>query len=57
MVTETPARAGRSSAGRIVPLFRPYRLQVAAVIVLIVGKHSGPLASGERVGLITFRFW
>ena len=36
MVTETPARAGRSSAGRIVPLFRPYRLQVAAVIVLIV---------------------
>ena len=36
MVTKTPARAGRSSAGRIVPLFRPYRLQVAAVIVLIV---------------------
>ena len=36
MVTETPARAGRSSAGRIVPLFRPYRPQVAAVIVLIV---------------------
>ena len=36
MVTETPARADRSSAGRIVPLFRPYRLQVAAVIVLIV---------------------
>ena len=36
MVTETPARGDRSSAGRIVPLFRPYRLQVAAVIVLIV---------------------
>lgn len=36
MVTETPARADRGSAGRIVPLFRPYRLQVAAVIVLIV---------------------
>src|SRR5260370_31566167 len=36
MVTKAPARAGRSSAGRIVPLFRPYRLRVAAVIVLIV---------------------
>jgi len=36
MVTKTPARVGRSSAGRIVPLFRPYRLRVAAVIVLIV---------------------
>jgi ATP-binding cassette subfamily B protein len=36
MVTKTPAGADRSSAGRIVPLFRPYRLQVAAVIVLIV---------------------
>src|SRR4029077_12846871 len=36
MGTKTPARAGRSSAGRIVPLFRPYRLRVAAVIVLIV---------------------
>jgi ATP-binding cassette subfamily B protein len=36
MVTKTPARAGRGSAGRIVPLFRPYRLQVAAVILLIV---------------------
>jgi ATP-binding cassette, subfamily B, bacterial len=41
MVTKTPARAGRSSAdrssaGRIVPLFRPYRVQVSAVIVLIV---------------------
>src|SRR6201990_702595 len=36
MVTKTPTRAGRSSAGRIVPLFRPYRLRVAAVIVLIV---------------------
>src|SRR6201991_1470921 len=36
MVTESPARAGRSSVGRIVPLFRPYRFQVTAVIVLIV---------------------
>jgi ATP-binding cassette subfamily B protein len=41
MVTKTPARAGggrtgRSSTGRIVPLFRPYRLQVSLVIVLIV---------------------
>ena len=36
MVTETLARADRGSARRIVPLFRPYRLQVAAVIVLIV---------------------
>jgi ATP-binding cassette, subfamily B, bacterial len=37
MVTKSPARADRgSAAGRIVPLFRPYRLQVAAVIVLIV---------------------
>ena len=36
MVTKTPARGDRNSAGRIVPLFRPYRLQVAAVIVLIV---------------------
>src|SRR6202046_3756229 len=41
MVTKTPARAGRgrtgrSSTGQIVPLFRPYRLQVSGVIVLIV---------------------
>src|ERR1700730_7550312 len=37
MVTQTPARADRgSAAGRRVPLFSPYRLQVAAVIVLIV---------------------
>ena len=41
MVTKTPAQAGRKSAGRgsagrIVPLFRPYRAQVAFVIVLIV---------------------
>jgi hypothetical protein len=40
MVTKAAARAdrsstGHSSTGRIVPLFRPYRLQVAAVIVLI----------------------
>src|ERR1700761_2370457 len=36
MVTKTTARADRGSAGRIVPLFRPYRLQVTTVIVLIV---------------------
>src|SRR3984957_9752095 len=36
MVAKTPARTGRSSTGRIVALFRPYRLQVAGVIVLIV---------------------
>src|SRR3984885_11713090 len=41
VVTKTPARAGRgrtgrSSTGRIVSLFRPYRLQVSLVIVLIV---------------------
>jgi hypothetical protein len=36
MVTQTPARAGRNTARRIVPLFRPYRRQVAAVIGLIV---------------------
>jgi ATP-binding cassette subfamily B protein len=36
MGTKGPGRAGRSSAGRIVPLFRPYRYRVAAVIALIV---------------------
>ncbi len=36
MVTKPPAQAGRSSVGRIVPLFRPYRFQVATVVVLIV---------------------
>jgi hypothetical protein len=36
MVTEKPADASHSSTGRIVPLFRPYRLQVSVVIVLIV---------------------
>src|SRR5579863_1223558 len=36
MVTKKPAGSSHSSAGRIVPLFRPYRLQVSAVIVLIV---------------------
>jgi hypothetical protein len=29
MVAKTPARASHSSTGRIVPLLRPYRLQVA----------------------------
>src|ERR1700743_2373537 len=36
MVKTPTARADRGSVGRIVPLFRPYRFQVAAVIVLIV---------------------
>src|ERR1700753_4296809 len=36
MGTKTRAASGHSSTGRIVPLFRPYRLQVAGVIVLIV---------------------
>src|ERR1700749_4424831 len=36
MVTESPARADRNTVKRIVPLFRPYRFQVAVVIVLIV---------------------
>src|SRR6516164_2264345 len=36
MVTEPPAHAGRNTTRRIVPLFRPYRLQVAAVVGLIV---------------------
>src|SRR6201995_2159305 len=36
MVTTPTAPAGRSSVRRIVPLFRPYRFQVTAVIVLIV---------------------
>jgi ATP-binding cassette subfamily B protein len=40
MVTKTRATAGQSSTGRIVPLFRPYRLQVAWVIVLIVVTSS-----------------
>ena len=45
MVTKAPAHTGRSSTGRsntarIVPLFRPYRLQVAGVIVLIVVTSS-----------------
>src|SRR6201995_5661638 len=40
MVTKTRAAAGHSSTGRIVPLFRPYRLQVAGVIVLIVVTSS-----------------
>src|ERR1700722_9512778 len=40
MVEKTPARASHSSAGRIVPLFRPYRAQVAFVIVLIVVTSS-----------------
>src|SRR6516225_5766385 len=31
-----PARANRDTARRVVPLFRPYRAQVAAVVALIV---------------------
>src|SRR6201992_44467 len=40
MGTKTRAASGHSSTGRIVPLFRPYRLRVAAVIVLIVVTSS-----------------
>jgi ATP-binding cassette, subfamily B, bacterial len=36
MAPTPPADAGRSTVRRIVPLFRPYRLQVAAVVGLIV---------------------
>jgi ATP-binding cassette subfamily B protein len=36
MVTKPPAHAGRNTTRRIVPLFRPYRVQVAAVVGLIV---------------------
>jgi len=36
MVTDAPARAGTTTARRVVPLFRPYRFQVAAVVGLIV---------------------
>jgi len=36
MAPTPPAGAGRSTVRRIVPLFRPYRLQVAAVVGLIV---------------------
>jgi ATP-binding cassette, subfamily B, bacterial len=36
MMTTPPAHAGRDTVRRIVALFRPYRLQVAAVVGLIV---------------------
>jgi ATP-binding cassette subfamily B protein len=37
MVTEgPPVRAGRETARRVIPLFRPYRVQVAFVVGLIV---------------------
>jgi ATP-binding cassette subfamily B protein len=36
MAPTPPADTGRSTVRRIVPLFRPYRLQVAAVVGLIV---------------------
>ena len=36
MVADAPAHTGRSTARRVVPLFRPYRAQVAAVVGLIV---------------------
>jgi len=36
-MTETPpARASRDTARRVVPLFRPYKTQVTAVVALIV---------------------
>ena len=36
MTAESSAHAGRDTARRVIPLFRPYRLQVAFVIGLIV---------------------
>ena len=36
MVADAPAHTGRNTARRVVPLFRPYRAQVAAVVGLIV---------------------
>ena len=36
MTEQSPAHAGRDTARRVIPLFRPYRLQVAFVIGLIV---------------------
>ena len=36
MVADAPAHAGRDTARRVVPLFRPYRAQVAVVVGLIV---------------------
>ena len=35
-----PARTNRDTARRVVPLFRPYRAQVAAVVGLIVVTSS-----------------
>jgi hypothetical protein len=35
-----PAHANRDTARRVVPLFRPYRAQVAAVVALIVVTSS-----------------
>ena len=49
MVTKTPARGDRNSAERIVPLFRPYRLQVAAVIVLIVVNRENLAALRQLI--------
>ena len=36
MTPDAPAHAGRDTARRVVPLFRPYRTQVAVVVGLIV---------------------
>ena len=36
MVADAPAHSGRNTARRVVPLFRPYRAQVAMVVGLIV---------------------
>jgi ATP-binding cassette subfamily B protein len=33
---DPPARTGRSTARRVIPLFRPYRVQVAFVVGLVV---------------------
>ena len=35
-IPAAPAHANRDTARRVVPLFRPYRAQVAAVVALIV---------------------
>src|ERR1700687_1269756 len=36
MVADAPARTGRNTARRVLPLFRPYRARVAVVVGLIV---------------------
>jgi ATP-dependent DNA ligase len=46
-VTEgSAAHAGRDTARRVIPLFRPYRLQVAFVVGLIVLTYQELLRHG-----------